>query len=128
MRLMMLQKPGHSVPIRIDRTRTLTRPINVCRYFASVGFSWGSTLENWPTIRQWASAEGKLFVASVGPGYCDEGIRPWNAHNTKPRGDKKCSSNHRTGILSCHLLRAVPAGFAQFDKHNDNISFACVFR
>lgn len=27
------------------------------------------------------------FVASVGPGYNDEGIRPWNAHNTKSRAD-----------------------------------------
>ena len=26
-----------------------------------------------------------VFVPSVGPGYNDEGIRPWNAHNTKSR-------------------------------------------
>lgn len=55
-------------------------------YFASVGFSWGATLGNWKQIHSWAEREDKIFVASVGPGYNDEGIRPWNAHNTKPRG------------------------------------------
>jgi glycoprotein endo-alpha-1,2-mannosidase len=54
-------------------------------YFASVGFSWGATLGNWKEIHSWAEGEDKIFVASVGPGYNDEGIRPWNAHNTKPR-------------------------------------------
>ena len=28
---------------------------------------------------------GKLFVPSVGPGYKDTGIRPWNYMNTKER-------------------------------------------
>lgn len=28
---------------------------------------------------------GKKFIASVGPGYVDEKIRPWNKHNTKSR-------------------------------------------
>ena len=54
-------------------------------YFASEGFSWGSSLHNWPSIRRWAEERSKLFVASVGPGYDDTGIRPWNAHNTKDR-------------------------------------------
>jgi glycoprotein endo-alpha-1,2-mannosidase len=54
-------------------------------YFASDGFSWGASTRNWATIRNWATQHDKLFVASVGPGYNDEGIRPWNAANTKSR-------------------------------------------
>jgi glycoprotein endo-alpha-1,2-mannosidase len=33
----------------------------------------------------WSEQQGKLFVPSVGPGYVDIGIRPWNAMNTKRR-------------------------------------------
>jgi glycoprotein endo-alpha-1,2-mannosidase len=54
-------------------------------YFASDGFSWGASTRNWAAIRSWATQHAKLFVASVGPGYNDEGIRPWNTANTKPR-------------------------------------------
>jgi glycoprotein endo-alpha-1,2-mannosidase len=69
-------------------------------YFASVSFSFGSTLANWDDMaafcRRQGELEGKgeekqvgkrgfLSVLSVGPGYDDEKIRPWNKHNTKPR-------------------------------------------
>ena len=54
-------------------------------YFASDGFSWGASTRNWGTIHNWATQHQKLFIASVGAGYNDEGIRPWNAHNTKAR-------------------------------------------
>jgi glycoprotein endo-alpha-1,2-mannosidase len=54
-------------------------------YFASEGFSYGSTVANWPSMGDTMRQAGKLFVASVGPGYNDEKIRPWNRHNTKSR-------------------------------------------
>lgn len=33
----------------------------------------------------WAQKHGKLFVASVGPGYDDSKIRPWNAGAARDR-------------------------------------------
>lgn len=56
-------------------------------YFAATGFSYGSTPENWPEMRRFADANDLLFIASVGPGYDDSRIRPWNKHNTRPRGE-----------------------------------------
>jgi glycoprotein endo-alpha-1,2-mannosidase len=54
-------------------------------YFASDGFTWGSTAANWPAIAAYAELHGKLFVPCVGPGYLDTRIRPWNAATTRPR-------------------------------------------
>ena len=36
-------------------------------------------------MASFAKNHDMLFVASVGPGYNDTGIRPWNKHNTKAR-------------------------------------------
>ena len=57
----------------------------VYTYFASDGFVYGSSTRNWKQMRAFCDEKGLVFVPSVGPGYNDEGIRPWNAHNTKSR-------------------------------------------
>ena len=54
-------------------------------YFASDGFSFGSTTRNWGAMAAYSREVGMAFVASVGPGYNDERIRPWNSANTKAR-------------------------------------------
>jgi len=54
-------------------------------YFASDGFTEGSTPSMWQTAALEFRDAGKLFVPSVGPGYKDTGIRPWNYMNTKDR-------------------------------------------
>ena len=54
-------------------------------YFAADGFSHGSTVARWPALAAEAARLGLLFVPSVGPGYDDTRIRPWNSHNTRPR-------------------------------------------
>eukprot|EP00808_Paulinella_micropora_P009391 g25768.t1 len=56
-------------------------------YFAAQDFSFGSSPRNWRGMSLWAQQHHKLFVPSVGPGYMDSSIRPWNAHNTRPRAD-----------------------------------------
>ena len=48
-------------------------------YFASAGFSYGSTPQNWPSMSDFCRAHGMAFVPSVGPGYDDSRIRPWYA-------------------------------------------------
>lgn len=54
-------------------------------YFASEGFTYGSTPTNWKKLQDWATTHHKLFIPSVGPGYIDSRIRPWNTSNTKQR-------------------------------------------
>jgi len=56
-------------------------------YFASTGFTEGSTLAQWPALSATAKLSNAMFIPSVGPGYDDTRIRPWNAVNTKPRQD-----------------------------------------
>ena len=56
-------------------------------YFASAGFVYGSTPPRWPRMCEQAQAfEPPLgCVLTVGPGYDDEGIRPWNTRHSKSR-------------------------------------------
>ena len=58
-------------------------------YFASNGFTYGSRMSNWKTLASEAAGKHWLFIPSVGPGYNDERVRPWNAINTKERDDGK---------------------------------------
>jgi len=54
-------------------------------YFATDGFTYGSTIKNWPKLAEWAQQNNKLYIPSVGPGYVDLRIRPWNSVNTRAR-------------------------------------------
>lgn len=54
-------------------------------YFASNGFSFGSSHQNWKAIKSFCDANNLLFIPSVGPGYVDTAVRPWNNHNTRNR-------------------------------------------
>jgi glycoprotein endo-alpha-1,2-mannosidase len=54
-------------------------------YFATDGFSFGSTTTNWGGMCQFAQKFNLLCNLSVGPGYNDSLIRPWNDHNSRSR-------------------------------------------
>lgn len=54
-------------------------------YFASNRFTFGSSWGNWPHLASFARARDLLFIPSVGPGYIDTEVRPWNGANTKSR-------------------------------------------
>ncbi|XP_041462899.1 glycoprotein endo-alpha-1,2-mannosidase-like [Lytechinus variegatus] len=56
-------------------------------YFASSGFTYGSRWKNWKLLADFAQKRNLLFVPSVGPGYVDTQIRPWNDMNTKHRAN-----------------------------------------
>ena len=58
-------------------------------YFGSDGFSYGSTSANWGAMVKNARKAGLLSCISVGPGYNDTLIRPWNDRNTRSRGKGK---------------------------------------
>lgn len=59
----------------------------VYSYFASDGFSYGSTSSHWNTMTAFCETHALLCSLSVGPGYQDDKIRPWNIANTKHRGN-----------------------------------------
>lgn len=54
-------------------------------YFATDGFSYGSTSTNWPSMCSFARKHDMICGLSVGPGYDDTSIRPWNEHNKRSR-------------------------------------------
>ncbi|RZF34870.1 hypothetical protein LSTR_LSTR012867 [Laodelphax striatellus] len=54
-------------------------------YFASNGFSYGSSWKNWQFLGKYADQNRLLFVPSIGPGYVDTTVRPWNAASTRHR-------------------------------------------
>lgn len=54
-------------------------------YFGTIGFSFGSTLTNWPKLQSELASHGLAFVPSVAPGYDDRRIRPWNIRNMRLR-------------------------------------------
>ena len=50
-------------------------------------FAWGSTLSNFATIASAAKRAHMEWIPCVGPGYDDTAVRPWNAPNTRARGN-----------------------------------------
>ncbi|KAL7862476.1 hypothetical protein SRHO_G00139170 [Serrasalmus rhombeus] len=54
-------------------------------YFATNGFSYGSSHHNWKSIKDFCDGNNLIFIPSVGPGYIDTSIRPWNFQNTRNR-------------------------------------------
>uniref|UniRef100_A0A6B2L8Q7 GH26 domain-containing protein n=1 Tax=Arcella intermedia TaxID=1963864 RepID=A0A6B2L8Q7_9EUKA len=54
-------------------------------YFAAEGFTEGATPAYWNEIVRWGNENDLLSSISVGPGYDDTRIRPWNAANKKER-------------------------------------------
>lgn len=76
-------------------------------YFGTNGFTFGSTWARWPEISKWATLNKLLFIPSVGPGYIDTEVRPWNGENTRKRLNGKyyqqsftSALNVKPGILS----------------------------
>jgi len=58
-------------------------------YFAANDFTYGSSWKNWKSLSSFAKKNHLLFVPSVGPGYIDTRVRPWNGKTTKERHNGK---------------------------------------
>ncbi len=54
-------------------------------YFATDGFSYGSTTQNWKSMSSFCRKNQMICSLSVGPGYNDSLIRPWNDFNSRDR-------------------------------------------
>ena len=70
-------------------------------YFIVDGFSYASTTANWPKLVAWAREKDLLFIPSVGPGYSDLRIRPWNNINQRERNEGQ--------YFDCMFAKAVEA-------------------
>lgn len=71
-------------------------------YFATNGFTYGSSYENWARLRFFCDQFNLLFIPSVGPGYIDTSIRPWNAQNTRNRINGKYYETALDAALHAH--------------------------
>lgn len=58
-------------------------------YFAADGFTDGSSPNHWKRISKWSLQNKLIFIPSIGPGYNDLRVRPWNMQNTKKRDNGK---------------------------------------
>ncbi|MEG2061530.1 MAG: alpha-mannosidase [Alistipes sp.] len=70
-------------------------------YFAATGFTPGSTPANWKNMEQWARNNGKIFIPSVGPGYIDTRVRPWNGNTIRDRQQGKYYDNMFRAAIDC---------------------------
>ncbi|XP_068195355.1 glycoprotein endo-alpha-1,2-mannosidase [Antennarius striatus] len=71
----------------------------VYTYFATNRFSYGSTQKNWASIKAFCENNNLLFIPSVGPGYIDTSVRPWNFQNTRNRINGKYYENSLSAAL-----------------------------
>lgn len=71
-------------------------------YFASNGFTYGSNTANWESMQAWAKAHNKIFIPSVGPGYEDTRIRPWNEKTSKSRDAGKYYDSMFAAAIACN--------------------------
>ena len=58
-------------------------------YFASNGMTQMSTQKRWGEWARQIHARGGIFIPSVGPGYDDTPVRPWNAGTKRGRENGK---------------------------------------
>ncbi|XP_051053893.1 glycoprotein endo-alpha-1,2-mannosidase isoform X2 [Phodopus roborovskii] len=71
-------------------------------YFATNGFTYGSSHQNWANLKSFCDKNNLLFIPSVGPGYIDTSIRPWNTKNTRNRINGKYYEVGLSAALQIH--------------------------
>jgi len=72
-------------------------------YFASRGFTYGANPDNWKSLNAFAKNNDLKFIPSVGPGYNDNRIRPWNKKNTKDREKGRYYDRFFEDAINCKL-------------------------
>ena len=73
----------------------------VFTYFAANGFTHGSSWKNWQNLANFCRRNSLLFSPSVGPGYVDTRVRPWNGANTRDRrGGAYYDMSWRTAVAA----------------------------
>ncbi|MCP9257911.1 Glycoprotein endo-alpha-1,2-mannosidase [Dirofilaria immitis] len=85
-------------------------------YFAAVGFSYGSTPSNWPSLSAFCRKNDLIFIPSVGPGYDDRRVRPWNSENYKDRMNGKYYADM---FEMAHVARANIITITSFNEWHE---------
>lgn len=85
-------------------------------YFASNGFSFGSSHQNWKAVKSFCDANNLMFIPSVGPGYIDTSIRPWNNHNTRNRVNGKY---YETALQAALTVRPEIVSITSFNEWHE---------
>uniref|UniRef100_H3ARM4 Mannosidase endo-alpha like n=1 Tax=Latimeria chalumnae TaxID=7897 RepID=H3ARM4_LATCH len=85
-------------------------------YFASNGFSFGSSHQNWKAIKMFCDTNNLMFIPSVGPGYIDTSIRPWNNHNTRNRVNGKY---YETSLQAALTVRPEIVSITSFNEWHE---------
>ncbi|XP_029449912.1 glycoprotein endo-alpha-1,2-mannosidase-like [Rhinatrema bivittatum] len=85
-------------------------------YFATNGFSYGSSHHHWIGLKYFCSSNNLLFIPSVGPGYSDTRIRPWNNHNTRNRVNGKY---YETAFKEALLVRPDVLSITSFNEWHE---------
>jgi len=71
-------------------------------YFPHRGFTYGSDPFNWSRMTKFARTHKLVFSPSIGPGYNDSGIRPWNDYHAKDRENGRYFDDSWNHALNTH--------------------------
>ncbi|XP_039770749.1 glycoprotein endo-alpha-1,2-mannosidase isoform X2 [Ornithorhynchus anatinus] len=85
-------------------------------YFATNGFSYGSSHHNWASLKAFCDSNSLMFIPSVGPGYLDTSIRPWNNHNTRNRVNGKY---YEAALSAALLVRPQVISITSFNEWHE---------
>ena len=82
-------------------------------YFASEAVSAASDPRSWPGLAAWAARNGKICSLSVGPGYDDHRIRPWNAAAARAR---EGGARYARALEAARAARPAAVSVASFNE------------
>uniref|UniRef100_A0A1I7ZZT1 Glycoprotein endo-alpha-1,2-mannosidase n=1 Tax=Steinernema glaseri TaxID=37863 RepID=A0A1I7ZZT1_9BILA len=85
-------------------------------YFAADGFSYGSKMSNWPALSEFCRKNDLIFSPSVGPGYDDRRVRPWNGVNRRERQNGVYYKEH---FKMAHTAKADIVSITSFNEWHE---------
>ncbi|XP_069582448.1 glycoprotein endo-alpha-1,2-mannosidase [Ranitomeya imitator] len=85
-------------------------------YFAANGFTYGSSHQHWQSLKDFCDSNNLIFIPSVGPGYIDTSIRPWNFKNTRNRINGKY---YETALNAALLVRPSIISITSFNEWHE---------
>ena len=94
-------------------------------YFASNTFTYGSNPAHWKVLSTFATANSLLFIPSVGPGYEDTRVRPWNAVNSKDRKEDLTMAECLNAAL--HSAQATLISITSFNEWHEGTQIEPAF-
>lgn len=88
----------------------------VYTYFAADGFTEVSSMKNWAELSRLCTEHSMLFIPSIGPGYDDSKVRPWNGANTRGRDNGAYYKRH---FEMAHAAKADLLSITSFNEWHE---------